>query len=193
MKWFFTLLLLVIIVGIAYLLLTRPDFIIRQESVNRAAEGFSNFYGKIRSGSFGRGDKPSDFQITLPDTSEILPRQLQRRSETVLPLSLNWRGTVTDRRFRKGDTLKTRLTEFSRAEDVELFWTLPRDYIVKQYFQTNSSLLGSAHDVGKAIAADFPRPVLVFFCPDARALVVTDKLSPYLQQNCLPTSQLAGL
>lgn len=176
-----------------YLLITRPDYIIRKESVNRAAEGFTNFYGKIRSGAFGGGAKPSDFQITLPDTSDILPRQLQRRSDSVIPLALNWRGPVTDRRFRKGDTLKTRLTEFSRQEDVELFWTLPRDYIVKQYFQTDKSLLGTAHGVGISIASDFPNPVLVFFCPNARAIAITDKLSPYLQQNCIPTSQLAGL
>ncbi|MGP9802050.1 TcpQ domain-containing protein [Rheinheimera sp. NSM] len=184
--WLRNLTILVVLGGLAYLILTKPDFLIRKDSANVAAEGFSQFYSKIR-GSIADGAREiSEFRLTLPDTSDKLTGQLKQRAKVVVPGDENWRGQVTDRRFREGDTIKTKLTEYARAEGVELFWTLPRDYVVKQYFQTDSTLIETIYEVGVAIAPDFSSPVLSYYCPRERAAVITDKANAYLQQNCIP-------
>ena len=59
---------------------------------------------------------------------------------------------------------------------------------MKQYFQTDTTLLGTVHEIGKAIAPDFAEPVLTYFCPNERAAVITDRLTPFLQENCQPIS-----
>jgi hypothetical protein len=183
--WIRNISLLLILGGLAYGILTKPDFLFRKTSKNAAAESFSEFYGKIR-GSIADGAKElSKFKLSLPDTSDKLTLQLQQRSKVVVPGEPNWRGQVTDRRFREGDTVKTKLTEYARTEGIELFWTLPRDYVVKQYFQTETTLIATIHDIAAAIAPDFSSPVLSYYCPRERAAVITDKANDYLQKNCM--------
>jgi hypothetical protein len=183
--WIRNLSLLVILGGLAYAILTKPEFLLRKDSANAAADSFSEFYGKIR-GSIADGARElSKFKLTLPDTSDRLTQQLMQRSKVVVPGDKNWRGQVTDRRFREGDTVKTKLTEFARAENTELFWTLPRDYVVKQYFQTETTLIETVYEISVAIAPDFSTPVLAYYCPRERAAVITDKENDYLRQNCI--------
>ncbi|MDX1391584.1 MAG: TcpQ domain-containing protein [Rheinheimera sp.] len=183
--WMRNLTLLVLLGGMAWAILTKPDFFLRKETTNAAAESFSEFYGKIR-GSIADGAKElSKFKISLPDTSDKLTQQLIQRSKVVVPGDKNWRGQVIDRRFREGDTVKTKLTEYARAENTELFWTLPRDYVVKQYFQTDTSLIETIYEISVAIAPDFSLPVLAYYCPRERAAVITDKENDYLRQNCI--------
>lgn len=176
--------LLVILGGVGYLLLTRPDFLIRKESTNKAAEGFSSFYGKIRGAIADGSRELTEFKLTLPDTADRLTQQLQQRAKVVAPGSANWRGSVTDRRFREGETLKSKLTEYARNDGIELFWTLPRDYVVKHYFQTDTSMIDTIYGVSTAIAPDFHSPVLAYFCPRERAAVITDTTNEYLQNRC---------
>lgn len=183
--WIRSLVLLAVLGGLAYLLVTKPDFLIRKDTVNKAADGFSEFYGKIR-GSIADGAKQlSEFKINLPDTSDKLTGQLVQRGKVTIPGNENWRGQVIDRRFREGDTVKNKLTEYARAEGLELYWTLPRDYVIKQYFQTDTSLIETLHEVAVAIAPDFSSPVLAYYCPLERAAVITDKANNHLQQFCI--------
>ncbi|MDX1536910.1 TcpQ domain-containing protein [Arsukibacterium sp.] len=185
--WIRTLIILGVLAGGGYLLLTKADMIFKQETVNTAARGFSEFYAKIRGNQAGGNDQ-SDYHIALPDTSGQLSRNLAQRGREVLPAAADWQGLVTDRRFRAGESLKTTLSNYARSEGIELYWTLPRDYVVKQYFQTDTTLLGTVQNIGKAIAPDFAEPVLTYFCPNERAAVITDRLTPYLKQHCKPIS-----
>lgn len=185
--WIRNISLLLMLGGIAYVILVRPD-LLRSDSVNIAATGFSNFYGKIRVALADNGKDDSDYKISLPDTSDTLTRQLLQRAKSVTPADVNWRGKITDRRFREGDTVKTVLTNYARKEGIQLFWTLPRDYVVKQYFQTDTTLIATIDEISQAIAPDFMSPVLSFYCPAERAAVVTDKVNDYLQQNCIPAN-----
>ena len=183
--WIRSLILLVVLGGLAYLVMTKPEYIFRKETANQAAESFSEFYGKIR-GSIADGARQlSEFKIDLPDTSDKLTVQLVQRGKVTVPANENWRGSVTDRRFREGETVKTKLTEFARADGLELYWTLPRDYVVKQYFQTDTTLVETLHEVAVAIAPDFSSPVLAYYCPRERAVVITDKINEHLQLNCI--------
>ncbi|MBV2128971.1 toxin co-regulated pilus biosynthesis Q family protein [Rheinheimera sp. SM2107] len=183
--WIRKIILLSIVAIGAYLLLSKSEMIFKGETVNTAARGFSEFYSKIRGNQAGSNEQ-SDYHITLPDTSGQLSRNLAQRGREVMPAAANWQGLVTDRRFRAGDSLKNTLSQYARSEGVELYWTLPRDYVVKQYFQTDTTLLGTVQSIGKAIAPDFAEPVLTYFCPNERAAVITDRLTPYLQQHCQP-------
>ncbi|HEX5791967.1 MAG TPA: TcpQ domain-containing protein [Rheinheimera sp.] len=183
--WIRNLSLLVILGALAYAIFTKPDFLIRKDSTNVAAEGFSEFYSKIR-GSIADGAKElSQFKLPLPDTSDRLTKQLQQRANVVVPGEPNWRGQVTNRRFREGDTVKTKLTEYAQTEGMALFWTLPRDYVVKQYFQTETTLIETIHEIAVAIAPDFHSPVMAYYCPRERAAVITDKANDHLQKNCM--------
>ena len=186
--WFRSIVLLLVLGSLGYFLMTKPDFFIRKDSVNQAADGFSQFYSKIR-GSIADGARElSRFKLDLPDTSDKLTLQLQQRAKVVVPGAPNWRGQVIDRRFREGDTVKTKLSEYARAENIELFWTLPRDYVVKQYFQVDSSLIDTVYQVAQAIAPDFHSPVISFYCPRERAAVITDKTNEYLTEHCIPAN-----
>lgn len=181
--WFRNLLLLVVLSGVVYLLLFRPStFQFDSTQRNPAAEGFTSFYERIR-GTLADLEL-SDFVISLPDTSGRLTQQLEQRSRQVTPLAENWQGQHRDRRFRAGDTVKTKLEEYSQAEGLELYWTLPRDYVVKHYFQTDGSLTAAVKEIAAAIAPNFPSPILSYLCPNERALVITDQPNSYLHQNC---------
>ncbi|WP_235605390.1 toxin co-regulated pilus biosynthesis Q family protein [Rheinheimera salexigens] len=72
---------------------------------------------------------------------------------------------------------------------MQLYWTLPRDYIVKHYFQTDTSLIGTVYEISQAIAPDFASPVLAYFCPQQRAAIITDKANSYIQQHCIPAQR----
>ncbi|MDX3773326.1 TcpQ domain-containing protein [Chromatiaceae bacterium AAb-1] len=191
--WIRNISLLVILGSLGYLLMTRPDFMLLRGNPSSAAEGFSNFYGKIRTSLADAEEQQQDgYRLLLPDTSDKLVRQLQQRSASVISLHENWRGTITDRRFRKGETIKTLLAGYAREEGIELYWTLPRDYIVKHYFQTNSSLIEAMHEIATAIAPDFESPVLAYFCPQERAAVLTDHEHEYLRRNCISANVKAA-
>lgn len=186
--WIRSLIITVLLSGLLYVLLFRPDFFtLDRERSNRAAEGLSSFYERIR-GSL-TDIQLGDFVISLPDTSHRLTQQLQQRAMQVSPLAENWQGRETDRRFREGDTVKTKLEEYARAEGLELYWTLPRDYVVKHYFQTNGSMTAAIAEVAAAISPNFPSPIFSYLCHNERALVITDKPSAYVQQNCQQLSR----
>lgn len=181
--WVRSLIIVVVLGSIIYQLLIRPDvFSIDREKGNRAAEGLSSFYERIR-GTVADIEL-GDFVIRLPDTSSRLTQQLEQRALQVNPLPENWQGQNTDRRFREGDTVKTKLTEYASAEGMELYWTLPRDYVVKQYFQTNGPLLDTVTEITAAIEPDFPNPLLSYLCHKERALVITDKPNAYVREHC---------
>ncbi|WP_235605360.1 hypothetical protein [Rheinheimera salexigens] len=105
--WIRNIILLLILGSVGYVLLARPDILVLSNRTNKAAEGLSNFYSSIRSSISDSAGKISDFRLVLPDTSEDLTDKLQQRTAIVTPLEVIWRGQVSDRRFREGETLKT--------------------------------------------------------------------------------------
>lgn len=187
--WLRNIILLLVLGSLGYVLLARPDLFDLSNRTNQAAEGFSNFYSSIRSAIDDTDSRRSKFTLTLADTSSDLTSQLQQRAAKVTPLEAVWRGQVTDRRFRAGDTVKTVLDQYAKQQTIQLYWTLPRDYVVKHYFQTDTSLIGTIYEISRAIAPDFASPVLAYFCPQERAAVITDKANHYIQQRCILAQQ----
>jgi uncharacterized protein YukE len=149
-----------------------------------AAQSFTNFYEQIRYSLDASKDRSKEFIINLPDTSDQLTDTLSARTNTVPPLTDKWTGNSVQRKFSSGSKIRDEMTGFADAEGIELIWTLPRDYVVKQYFHSNGNYLEALRDIAAAIAPDFQSPVLVFLCPKERAAVITDKNNPFLENNC---------
>jgi hypothetical protein len=165
------------------LLFFKPDKL--SEKGSEAVKGFTNFYSNIRSSFTNKDEDSADFVIELTDDHSNLVSLLQDRANRMVALPENWKGNEIDRRFRVGDTLKTVLTMQGRKEGVELFWVLSKDYKVKHYFQTDFSYISAIQEASQAISSDFENPVQAYFCNVSRAVVLTDKIIPFLQQNCI--------
>jgi hypothetical protein len=165
------------------LLYFKPDKL--SEKSSEAVKGFTNFYSNIRSSFTNKDEDSADFVIELTDDHSNLIPLLQDRANRMVALPENWKGNEIDRRFRVGDTLKTVLTMQGRKEGVELFWVLSKDYKVKHYFQTDFSYISAIQEASQAISSDFEQPVQAYFCNVSRAVVLTDKIIPFLQQNCI--------
>ncbi|MDP5034784.1 TcpQ domain-containing protein [Alishewanella sp. SMS8] len=187
MKILLQLLVGILVIGLVFLLITKPELLFDPTKKNAAAEGFSRFYSDYRT-SLQKTRDASDFIITIPDTSDELVLRLRRRElQVAAPAAATWRGQKIRRRFEAGKTIKQVLQDYADQEQMQLFWALPRDYVVKEYFVTNGSLVEALQEMTVTISPDFKQPIFGFFCPNARALVVTYLTDPFFQQNCVAT------
>ncbi|MCT8124774.1 TcpQ domain-containing protein [Alishewanella sp. BS5-314] len=188
MKVFVNVILLLLGIVLIYFLVIKPDVLINPEKTNTAAEGFSRFYANFRN-SIMQGSSKSEYIITLQDSSKDLIPQLRRRELQVTAADPAWRGANTRRRFQAGETVKQALGQYAQQENLVLFWTLPRDYVIKQFFETNGTLLDTVQELAFTISPDFKQRVTGWYCPRARALVMTDLEHEYLRQSCIATAQ----
>lgn len=188
--WIKHLLLAVLLFILAAIVMFKPELLYFKpdklsEKSSEAVKGFTNFYSNIRSSFTNKDEDSADFVIELTEDHSNLIPLLQDRANRMVALPENWKGNETDRRFRVGDTLKTVLTMQGRKEGVELFWVLSKDYKVKHYFQTDFSYISAIQEASQAISSDFEQPVQAYFCNVSRAVVLTDKIIPFLQKNCI--------
>lgn len=188
--WFKHITALVILFTLAGVLLFYPDLLlpkaepVKIEAKKVAAMEFTNFYEQLRYSLDTSVDKSKEFIVKLADTSDKLTTTLENRTNTVPEMPPNWSGTVANRKFEPGSKVREHMIEFAKQEDMELIWTLPRDYVVKHYFQSEGDYLKTLKDIAKAISPDFESPVRAYFCPKQRAAVLTDKPNLFVEQNC---------
>ncbi len=179
----------VILIVLAAILLLFPEKFqtvtpqIAVKSKNAAVE-FTDFYEQIRFSLDSTGNISDEFIVKLKDTSNQLEDTLLDRTNTVPPLEANWRGKALQRRFQPGSKIRDEMTAYADTEGIELLWTLPRDYVVKHYFHTEGDYLTTLKEIATAIAPDFESPILVYFCPNERAAVITDKTNTFVQSSC---------
>ncbi|TXH94012.1 MAG: hypothetical protein E6Q75_14260 [Rheinheimera sp.] len=188
--WFKHAIALVLLLGLAVVLLFYPDLLTPKSEPTKvqiktsAALEFTNFYEQLRYSLDSSVDKSKEFIIKLTDTSDQLTTSLESRTNTVPEMPENWSGSIINRKFEPGSKVREHMMDFARQEEMELYWTLPRDYVVKHYFQSEGDYLKTLKDIAKAIAPDFENPVRAYFCPKQRAAVLTDKANQFLEQNC---------
>jgi len=188
--WFKHITALIFLFALAGVLLFYPDLLLpkaepaKTEVKTAAAMEFTNFYEQLRYSLDSSVDKSKEFIVKLSDTSDQLTSTLESRTNTVPPMPDNWSGVSQNRKFEPGSKIRDHMTAFAKEQEMELIWTLPRDYVVKHYFQSDSDYLGTLKTIATAIAPDFETPVLAYFCPKQRAAVVTDKPNLFLEQNC---------
>jgi hypothetical protein len=179
----------VILIALAAFLLFNPEKLQTvtpklATSSKNAANQFTDFYEQIRFSLDSTGNISEEFIVKLKDTSSELENTLLDRTNSVPPLEASWRGQALQRRFQPGSKVRDEMTTYADTEGVELLWTLPRDYIVKHYFHTEGDYLTTLREIATAIAPDFESPILVYFCPNERAAVITDKTNAFVQANC---------
>ncbi len=183
----------IVLLGLAFVLLFKPELINfnpdaavdpKKQAKQTAAMEFTNFYEQLRYSLDATVDSSKEYVIKLKDTSDSLTSTLASRTNTVPALDGNWQGSETNRQFTTGSKIRDQMAGFATAEGIELIWTLPKDYVVKHYFESGGDYLSSLKDIVAAISPDFETPLLAYFCPKERAAVVTDKPNPFLQENC---------
>lgn len=189
--WLKHIIALVVLLTLAVILLLYPEIIrptptpVSVAPKSAAAIKFTDFYEQLRYSLDSSVDKSKEFIIKLTDTSDELTGTLESRTNTVPELPENWSGgSVTNRKFEPGSKVREHMMSFAKQEGIELMWTLPRDYVVKHYFQSEGNYLETLKEVAKAIAPDFESPVRAYLCPKQRAAVLTDKPNEFLEQNC---------
>ncbi|CCQ09926.1 conserved protein of unknown function [Pseudoalteromonas luteoviolacea B = ATCC 29581] len=160
-----------------------PNFDMR-ETTNAAAQGLSQFYESFRNKMDNRDQERDKYVIKLGMPTFPLDDALQQRALVVKPSSSNWKGQVQPRRFESGDTLKSVLTRYARNEDIELFWYLDKDYVVKHNFRVDTNFVSTFYQVGRAINDDFEFEVYTFFCHRQRAAVITMNPSEFVRTSC---------
>ncbi|MFC3031976.1 TcpQ domain-containing protein [Pseudoalteromonas fenneropenaei] len=160
-----------------------------KQTTNAAAQGLSQFYESFRNSVTNRDTERSKFVIELGKPTFPLEDALAQRGLVVKPTAANWKGDVAARRFENGDTLKGVLANYARQEDIELFWYLDKDYVVKHNFRVDSNFTSTLYQVGRAINDDFEFEVYTFFCHRQRAAVITENPSEFVRDNCRKLTQ----
>lgn len=157
-------------------------------TTHEMASGVAKFYATFRK-SFSEGDKKlDDYTIELPTPSVPLTRQLEQRAAKVSPANADWKGERKRRSFKENDTIRSALTGFAEAEDMEVIWDLKYDYIIKNHFQEYSNLKQLSEKISKTVNNDYDGQVRSYFCPQERALVLTSNNNQYVQDFCQLTT-----
>ncbi|MFC0118035.1 TcpQ domain-containing protein [Pseudoalteromonas xiamenensis] len=160
-----------------------PSFDMR-ETKNAAAQGLSQFYESFRNRVNDKDLDRDKYVINLGKQTFPLEDALQQRGLVVKPSPVNWKGQVQPRRFDSGDTLKGVLTRYAHDEDIELFWYLEKDYVVKLNFRVDTNFVSTLYQVSRAINDDFEFEVYAFYCHRQRAAVITENPSEFVRTSC---------
>ena len=187
-KHFALALLIIVIAGIVlYLRQTslstvRPEGDAGRKSIS---ENMSDFYADYRlSSRHPREENLGDFVMEVKISEQPLGERLQKMESLQKPVSGRWVGEHKHRTFKAGSTLRSGITNYAQSEGMQVIWELDQDFIVKHPFQLDDSILGSLNIIAKAIDPNFDGEVKAYMCPRQRSLVITDKNSDYLEQQC---------
>lgn len=155
-------------------------------TTNAAALGLSRFYANLHGDMNGKGPKIRNNIVYLPDPKGDLVKILQAREVVVRPYKKTWQGRKESRPFRKGETLNQKLSEYSDQDGISLIWWLNRDYVIKDPFRIEKTLLKTSIDVAKAVEGHFQSGLSIFFCNRQRAIVIIESAPhPYLDDECI--------
>ncbi|GAB3030682.1 TcpQ domain-containing protein [Bowmanella dokdonensis] len=159
------------------------------QTVNKdPARGLSDFYAQYRSGpSLPLLDPQSDFVMDLNQQDKPLDSRLQEMESIQKPASGRWQGEHKYRTFKAGGTLREIITNYAQSEGMQVIWELNQDFVVKNNFQVEDTVIGTMNKIARAIDSNFAGTVEGFFCPRQRSLVITDNATDYLRQHCTPS------
>lgn len=178
----------VLIVGAALLINNQNE---KAEKAKHAEKkninnSLSDFYAQHRmSQSKPHEDSQGDFVVDLNKESESLQNRLNKMAaQQSAPVEGRWVGEHRYRTFSAGSTLREAITNYAQNEGMQVIWELDQDFIVKNQFQMEDTLVGSLYQIAKAVDSNFSGQVIAYVCPKQRSLVITDENTPFLQDNC---------
>lgn len=182
-------LLIIVVGGIVIFLQQRNESMPKPEGEVKSrslSENMSKFYSEYRlSSRHPRDDGLGDFVLEVKESDTPLNERLQKMESLQKPISGRWVGEYKHRTFKAGTTLRSAITDYAQAEGMQVIWELDQDFIVKNQFQMENTILGSLRTISRAIDANFDGDVKAYVCPKQRSLVITDKVSDYLSKQCV--------
>lgn len=148
-------------------------------------DNLASFYQEFRLSSKDPiQEQYGDFVIALEAPESNQSDRLLAITSVEQPLSESWEGEFKFRSFAKDTTIRTEALKYAEEEGVTLIWDLNQDFIIRQRFLTENSLVGSLDEVAGAIDANFIPEVNVYFCNKKNTIVVAEKAGPYVLENC---------
>lgn len=155
-----------------------------QKTENKAATGLSKFYANINGDPNVKTPTIRNNIVYLPELEDDLELLLDDRKKVVRPYPKNWQGSIESRPFRLGETIHEKLAEYAKEEKLAVFWRLNRDYVVKDAFRINKTILKTALQLGQGINGHFQNGVSIYFCYSSRSIVVIEGTKSYLDERC---------
>lgn len=157
---------------------------VKKTATNKAADGLSNFYANISAELGKNGPTIRNNIVYLPDLEDDLELLLDAREKVVPPYPKNWRGNIESRPFRPGETIFQKLFEYAEKEKLTVFWRLNKDFLVKDSFRINKTVIKTALQFAQGIEGHFQNGVSVYFCYQSRSIVVIEGTKSYLDERC---------
>ena len=150
------------------------------------SSNMSSFYSKYRqSQTKPLEERTSDFVMKLNETSDrTLNDRLKDMESIQQPVTGRWVGEHKFRTFSAGSTLRESITNFAQKEGMQVIWELDQDFIIKDHFQMDDTIVGSLHKIARTVDSNFNGTVRAYVCPRNRSLVITAKESDYLTRYC---------
>jgi hypothetical protein len=149
------------------------------------SQNVSDFYADYRlSSRYPQEEKIGDFVNVVKTSNQPLAQRLKKMERLQKPLSPDRAREHKHRAFKAGTTLRGAMTDYAKSESIQLLWELDRDFIVKQDFQIDSSVMGSLSTIAGAIDSNFDGTVRTYVCSRQHCLVITNKKNAYLRGNC---------
>jgi len=149
------------------------------------AKGLSDFYREFRmSANEPERSEGADMVLDLTPSEQSLDDRLQSMSSALKPVDSRWEGEYKYRTFRAGNTLREAISSYAEQEGMQVIWDLNQDFVIKHQFQMDNTVAGSLAKIASAIDSNFEGKVATFVCPKQRSLVVTEKVTEYLNTQC---------
>lgn len=149
------------------------------------SSGLSDFYQKHRMSNTQPDESiESEYILELIDKDAPLDTRLTQMEGLSKPVSSRWQGDYKFRSFKPGETLREKLTDYAQTEGMQVMWELNQDFVIKHNFQVEGTLVETAERMAHSVNSNFVGDVMVYFCPRARTLVVTEDDTDVLRERC---------
>lgn len=155
------------------------------DSEQNIADNLARFYEEFRLSSKDPIEEQyGDFVIALEMPKASQTEQLIAISTVNSPPEENWQGQYKFRSFAQGTTIRTEAMKYAEQEGMQLIWDLNQDFIIRQRFLSENSLVATLDEIAGAIDANFIPQVDVYFCNKKRTIVIAEDAGTYVKDNC---------
>ena len=188
--------MVVVILGAVAFLIFKPEQVESSTASTKnfkntsVAESVSNFYAEFRQTSRDPiKERYGDYVVVLDKDDEPVGDLIEDVSDQFYPPMNNWEGSQKERAFSTQSTLMKEAQKYATQEGFNLVWDLKHDFVIRDRFRSNNTLVGMLDEIAGAIDANFDLPILVYFCYQKRALVLTTKSNDYLSKHCQKSNE----
>lgn len=149
------------------------------------AASVTRFYAEFRMSSRDPiKERYGDYVIVLDEAERSIGQRINRITEKNYPPLQEWQGELKERPFSSGSTLRTEATKFVSQAGYTLVWDLNQDFIVRNRYVADGTVVDMLEEIAGAVDANFDRPIAVYFCFKKRAMVISDKQHKYFDNQC---------